>query len=114
MPTPSQEIIQLLASFASAMTAPTFANALVLLYGSILAPGRRTVTAALRVLGREGGATFSKYQRVLSRDKSMLASTQWSPLLCSRILLSLILWSLVPIEAPIVLLIDETLLVMLA
>lgn len=64
MPTPSAEIIQLLATFATAMTVPTFNNALVLLYGSILTPGRRTVTAALRVLGLEEGATFSKYQRL--------------------------------------------------
>ena len=34
MPTPSTEIVQLLACFASAMTAPSFSNALVLLYGS--------------------------------------------------------------------------------
>jgi hypothetical protein len=41
MPSPSQEIIQLLSVFAKAFTVPTFANAMVLLYGTILAPGRR-------------------------------------------------------------------------
>ncbi len=40
MPSPSQEIIQLLMVFAQAFTAPTFANAVVLLYSTILAPGR--------------------------------------------------------------------------
>ena len=102
MPTPSAEIIQLLSAFATAMTAPTFANTLVLIYGTILAPGRRTVTAALRVLGLEKEAPFGKYHRVLNR-------AHWSPMVCSRILLSLILWLLVSAEAPIVLLIDETL-----
>ncbi len=51
MPTPSAEIIQLLSIFAVAFTAPTFAKVLVLIYGTILAPGRRTVTAALRAMG---------------------------------------------------------------
>src|SRR4051794_26772349 len=52
MPTPSTEIVRLLACFACAMSAPSFSNALVLLYGAILAPGRRTVAAALRVRGK--------------------------------------------------------------
>jgi hypothetical protein len=40
--------MQLLSMFAKAFTVPTFANAMVLPYGTILAPGRRTVAAALR------------------------------------------------------------------
>jgi hypothetical protein len=55
MPTPSAPIIQVLAVFATAFTAPTFANALVLLYGTILAPGRRTVAAACLPTGRRCG-----------------------------------------------------------
>jgi hypothetical protein len=51
MPSPSPEIIQLVSFFATVFTAPTFAKALVLLYGTILAPGRRTVAAALRAMG---------------------------------------------------------------
>jgi hypothetical protein len=51
MPSPSPEIIQLVSFFATAFTTPTFAKALVLLYGTILAPGRRTVAAALRAMG---------------------------------------------------------------
>jgi hypothetical protein len=102
MPTPSPEIIQLLMMFATTMTAPTFQNALVLLFGTILAPGRRTVTAALRVLGMTQDGTFGKYHRVLARAR-------WSPMVCSRILLLLIVRLLVSADAPIVLLIDETL-----
>src|SRR6478609_1527196 len=81
--TPSPEIIQLLATFEPAMTAPTFANALVLLYGAILAPGRRTIASALRVMGDGGETNPSKYHRVLSRSR-------WSPWQCSRLLLELL------------------------
>src|ERR1700731_3372662 len=40
-----------LAGFVDLFTRPTWSNVLVLLAGVILAPGRRTVTAALRILG---------------------------------------------------------------
>src|SRR5438046_10150901 len=69
MLTPSTQIIQLLSTFAVTMTAPTFANALVLIYGAILAPGRRTVASALRVMGRSEEANPSKFHRVLSRAR---------------------------------------------
>jgi hypothetical protein len=59
MPSPSQEIIQLLSIFAKAFTVPTFANAMVLLYGTILAPGRRTVAAALRAMGLADSRYFT-------------------------------------------------------
>src|SRR6266853_663185 len=42
-----------LAGFADLFTRPTWSNVLVLLAGVILAPGRRTVTTALRILGRD-------------------------------------------------------------
>jgi hypothetical protein len=48
MPTPSAQIIQVLDTFAPAFTKPTFRHALILLYGTLLAVGARTVTAALR------------------------------------------------------------------
>ena len=63
MPSPSQEIIQLLSVFAKAFTVPTLANAMVLLYGTILAPGRRTVAAALRAMGLAGIRRFTNYHR---------------------------------------------------
>lgn len=102
MLTPSQEIIQLLSAFASAMTAPTFQNARVLLYGAILAPGRRTVASALRVMGCEGQTNPSKYHRVLSRGR-------WSPWQCSRLLLGLLVETFVPAGTALTLLVDETL-----
>ena len=102
MPTPSPKIIQLLSVFAIAFTAPTFAKALVLLYGTILAPGRRTVTAALRVMGLAGSKHFTNYHRVLNRDR-------WSPWVLSKLLLCLIIQVFVPAGAPLILLIDDTL-----
>lgn len=102
MPTPSQEIIQLLSVFAIAFTVPTFKNALVLIYGTILAPGRRTVTAALRIMGLEDSSDFGKYHRVLNRAR-------WKPLLLSRLLLGLIILACVPNGAPLILAVDETL-----
>ena len=48
---PSPEIIQLLATFAPLFSQPTFRKVLTLIYGATLTPGKRTVTAALRVMG---------------------------------------------------------------
>ena len=102
MLTPSSEIIQLLATFAVAMSAPTFANALVLIYGTLLAPGRRTVASALRVMGCSEEANPSKYHRVFSRAR-------WSPMHLSRLLLGLLVDTFVPDGVALVILVDETL-----
>src|SRR3954466_6581905 len=52
--------------FASFFTPAVWRHVLVLIAGSLLAPGRRTVTAALRVMGLDQGAGFALYHRVLS------------------------------------------------
>jgi hypothetical protein len=41
--------------------------AVILLGGAILAPGKRTVTAALRIMGVSQERYFQNYQRVLNR-----------------------------------------------
>lgn len=102
MPSPSPEIIQLLSLFSVAFTAPTFAKVMVLIFGTILAPGRRTVTAGLRMMGLADDPHYSKYHRVLNRDR-------WSPWVVSKILLSLIILIFLPIGTPLLLMIDETL-----
>jgi hypothetical protein len=102
MPSPSQDIIQLLMVFAQAFTVPTFDNGLVLLYGTILAPGRRTVTSALRAMGLADSKHFTNYHRVLNR-------AQWSPWLLSKLLLALLIRFFVPEGMPLLLAIDETL-----
>jgi len=102
MPSPSAEIIQLLSVFSIAFTAPTFAKVLVLIIGTILTPGRRTVTAALRMMGLGSDKHFSNYHRVLNRDC-------WSPWVVSKILLGLIILFFLPAGTPLILAIDETL-----
>ncbi|MCA1838272.1 MAG: transposase [Actinobacteria bacterium] len=103
MPTPSpQQIIQVLNTFAPAFTKPTFANALLLVYGTLLAVGTRTVTAALRAVGLAHHPNFTTYHRILNRAR-------WSPLVLSRLLLGLLVETLLPADAPLVLVVDETL-----
>ena len=95
-------VATLLQPFAVAFTRPTFAHACVLLTGSILAPHRRTVAAALRAGGQRDDPHFTTYHRVLNRAR-------WSPLRLSRLLLGLIAATLLALQAPLVLLIDSTL-----
>jgi hypothetical protein len=102
MPAPSPAIIQILQAFAPAFTAPTFAHACVLLYGTILTVGRRTVAAALRALGLARHPHFGTYHRVLNRAR-------WSPLRLSKLLLGLLVQTFLAPDAPLVLLVDETL-----
>jgi hypothetical protein len=73
----------------------------VLVIGAILAPGKRTVTAVLRVMGLSQERQFQRYHRVLNRAR-------WSSLALSRILLRLIVASFVPEGEPLVVGIDET------
>jgi hypothetical protein len=102
MPTPSNEIIQLLSAFATATTNPIFTRMIVLMCGAILAPGARTITSCLRAVGLEEATDFASYHRVLSRAK-------WSPFVMSRILLGLLVASIVPENGPLVLVVDDTL-----
>src|SRR3954470_21361813 len=48
-------LMRWLAPFAAFFTKPTWERVLVLATGAVLAPGRRTVTAVLSVLGRQDG-----------------------------------------------------------
>lgn len=102
MLTPSPEIVTLLAAFASLFSQPTYGYALGLVYGTILATGRRTVASALRALGLGAERHFTNYHRVLNR-------ATWSPLAVSRVLLGLICAHLLAPDAPLVLLVDDTL-----
>jgi hypothetical protein len=73
----------------------------VLLMGAILAPARRTVTAALRATGHGQTAQFHRYHRVLSHAR-------WSGLAAGRVLLGLLVATFAP-AGPLVLGVDETL-----
>ncbi len=101
MPTLPTTMIRLLAPFAPLFSKRVWQNAQVLLVGAILAPGRRTVSSALRAMGLDQHKRFHRYHRVLSRAR-------WSSREASRILLGLLVGAFVP-EGPLVLGIDETL-----
>jgi hypothetical protein len=92
----------ILSAFAMAFTGPTFAHVHVLVTGTLLASGRRTVAAALRAVGLGEERHFTTYHRVLNR-------AMWSPLRLSRILLQLLITAFLPPDAPLILLIDGTL-----
>jgi hypothetical protein len=72
----------------------------VLLVGAILAPGKRTVTSALRVMGLSEEAQYQNYHRVLNR-------AVWSSWQLSCILLRLLLEAFVPAGATVVLGLDD-------
>jgi hypothetical protein len=94
-------MIRLLSPFAPLFSITVWQHALVLLAGSILAPGKRTVTSALRAVGLEEERRFCRYHRVLSR-------ASWSSKEASRLLLGLLVEAFAP-EGPLVLGVDETL-----
>ncbi len=75
---------KVLMPFACLFTRPTWRKAEVLLVGVILAPRKRTVSAALRVMGLAQQNDFSKYHQVLNR-------AAWSTVEASRILLGVLL-----------------------
>ena len=95
-------IVAVLVPFATLFTNPTWQKAQILLVGAILAPGQRTVAAALRVMGRSDAGDFARYHEVLNR-------AVWSPRAAARILLLLLLRHLDHGDGPLVFGIDETL-----
>src|ERR1051326_600224 len=92
----------LLEPFRPLFTAPTWKKMLILLTGTILARGRRTVTAALWQTGHQQDAHFSTFHQVLNRAR-------WSPLEASRHLLTLIVDTFAQAGGTLDLVIDETL-----
>jgi hypothetical protein len=96
------KMVQALAPFAPLFSKRVFRHAQVLLIGAILAPGRRTVSSALRAMGFNQEIRFHRYHRVLSR-------ASWSSREVSRVLLGLLVKVFVPEGEPLVVGIDETL-----
>ena len=58
-----------LAVFRPCFTAPVWNHVLVLVAGAVLAPGKRTVTQALRVMGVAEDPGFQRYHEVLNRAR---------------------------------------------
>lgn len=93
-------IIPVLRHFELVFSERVWEWAKILLIGAILAPGKRTVTSVLRVLGLSQERQFQTFHRVLNRD-------QWSSRQLSRILLRVLVRTFVPADQPIVLGLDD-------
>jgi hypothetical protein len=95
-----KESIAVLRSFAPVFSERIWEWAQVLVVGAILAPGTRTVTAVLRVMGLSAEAQFQNYHRVLNR-------AVWSSRALSYILLRALVAAFIPVGAPVVIGLDE-------
>ncbi len=100
MPTLSPAMLQTLEPFVPLFSGRLWPRVLVLVAGTLLVPGKRTVTAALRVMGLAEARRFERYHRVLNRAR-------WSSLTVSRVLLKLLVAAFAP-TGPLLLGIDET------
>ncbi len=96
------EIMQVLRPFAQAFSERIWDWVQVLVVGAILAPGKRTVSAVLRVMGLSDERQFQNYHRVLNR-------ATWSGLRLSQILLGLLLAAFLAAGVPLIIAPDETL-----
>ncbi len=101
MTTYPEEFLRVIIPFAKLFSKPVFRHMKLMLAGAILAPGKRTVSALLRIVGLSGEKNFHKYHRVLS-----LAC--WSAHKASLVLLTQLMTCLLP-TGPLIVGIDETL-----
>src|ERR671919_336529 len=83
------EFTRLMMVFAPLFSWRVWQHAQVLLVGAILAPGKRTVTAALRGMGLSQTSHFQNYHRVLNR-------AAWSSRQASHLLLVLLVQTFAP------------------
>jgi hypothetical protein len=95
------EFTNLMKIFTALFSQPVWQHAQVLVVGAILAPRKRTVTAALRVMGLSQEEHFQNYHRVLNR-------AVWSSRQVSQLLLTLLVSIFAP-YGPLVLGLDDTL-----
>lgn len=94
------EFVAQMVAFAPLFSKPVFRHVQVLICGAILAPGKPTVTSALRVMSLGQEKHFQNYHRVLGR-------AVWSGLAAGQILLSLLVSALAP-TGPIVMRLNDT------
>src|SRR3982751_3757698 len=94
-------IIRVLRPFEPVFSGRVWPWATALVVGAILAPGPRTVAAALRVLGLQDDRPFQNYHRVLSRAR-------WSSRALSPILLRLLVRAFVAAGDPVLVGLGDT------
>ncbi len=100
MPTLPAELASILLAFSPLFSCRVWKRAQVLLLGAILAPGKRTVSSALRVMGLSEEQHFQNYHRVLNR-------AIWSCRKASLILVRMLVATFAP-RGPLVLGLDDT------
>ena len=100
MPNLPARFAALILSFAPLFRYCSWQHAETLLIAAILAPGKRTVTSLLRIMGLSQERRFVNYHRVLNRAR-------WSERDAACILLRLLLAAFVP-SGPVLLGIDDT------
>lgn len=89
-----------LSAFRHCFTAPVWAHVLVLVAGAVLAPGKRTVSQVLRVMGLAERPGFGRYHEVLSRAR-------WNGRAVARTLLAQVLDTFLP-AGEVVIGVDDT------
>ncbi len=89
MPAVPVALTRLIVKFAPVFSKRVWEHAQVLVVGALLAPGKRTVTAMLRVMGLSHERHFQNYHRVLNRAR-------WSSLATARVLLELVVRTFAP------------------
>ena len=100
MPTLRSEYTTILTAFAGLFSKRVWQHVQILLLGAILAPGQRTVTAILRIMGLSCEKHFQNFHRVLNR-------AIWSSREASRVLLGLLVATFA-VFGPVVLGLDDT------
>lgn len=98
-PTPPV-LVGWLAAFRGCFTAPIWSRVLVLVAGAVLAPGKRTVSQSLRVMGLADTPGFGRYHEVLSRAR-------WDSHAVARTLLAQVLGAFLP-AGEVVIGVDDT------
>ena len=89
-----------LSAFRGCFSAPVWSRVLVLVARAVLAPGKRTVTQALRVMGLAERPGFSRYHEVLNRAR-------WKGRAVARTLLAQVLKAFLPV-GEVVIGVDDT------
>src|SRR5215472_10124416 len=94
-------LTRVIVKFAPQFSKRVWEHVQVLVVGALLAPGRRTVSAVLRVMGLSQERHFQNYHRVLNRAR-------WSSLATARILLEIVVRTFAP-RGVVVIGLDDTL-----
>jgi hypothetical protein len=98
----SAAVIEVLDEFEPVFSRPTWKRVQVLIEGTLLARGWRTIASALRACGYSDDPHFSSYNQVMNR-------AAWSLKELSRRLLSLLVRTFLEAGGRITMVVDETL-----